>query len=292
MAPAALDLPAERPGHAADAGLMERRNGLNAAAAAGAFRTDPPAIESQVAGVRTLRFDPPAAAGQPRAIVLHLHGGGFRLGAPEMVARFAAALAARCVVSVVCPAYRLAPEHPFPAGLTDARRVQQVLAAEGLPVFLSGDSAGGGLAAGLAALSRDDAAPPAGLVLISPWLDLRVVSPSYERNAATDALFSRASAEQAAGLYLQGGSPEHPVASPLLGALAGFPPTLVSYGMDEVLADDGDLFHRALGAAGVDSRLSAQPSMEHVAVARNFDLPGAPETFADICDFIDARLPA
>lgn len=258
---------------------------MAAAAAAGTWRTEPAPEEARLGGVRALRYRP---HGQARGRVLHFHGGGYRLGLPEMTGPFAAALAERCGVEVICPQYRLAPEHPFPAGLIDARAVLSALQAESArPILLSGDSAGGGLAAALAALARTDATPPVGLVTLSAWLDLTVSSPCYEANAATDPLFSRASAEEAADLYLQGANAADPLASPALGAVTGYPPTFVSVGEGEVLADDADRFHAALAAAGVAATLCAQPGMEHTAVARSFELTGARETFAALASFID-----
>lgn len=213
----APELPAERPGRAAPPELTAQRQALAAAVASGLWQTDPAAETAHIAGVRCLHF---RAAGRPRGTVLHFHGGGFRLGCPEQVGPFSADLAARCVVDVVCPAYRLAPEHPFPAGLHDGRAVAQALLSSGsLPLIISGDSAGGGIAAGLASLVRS-----AGLVLLSPWLDLTVSNPSYAAHAASDPLFSAQSAQIAAALYLQGLTPDHPLASPLHGPVAAFPP--------------------------------------------------------------------
>lgn len=219
--------------------------------------------------------------GIPRATVLHLHGGAFRIGCPEQIVPFAAALAARCGVRVVCPAYRLAPEHPFPAALHDARAVRAAVRGDG-PVILSGDSAGGGLAASLAALEPAD-----GLVLLSAWLDLTVTAASYDANAASDPLFSRAAAETAAELYLHGADARHPLASPLRGEVAGLPPTLVSVGAGEVLLDDARTFAARLAAAGVRCRFDEVPGMEHVAVTRDRTLPGAERTFEAVAAFVD-----
>ena len=240
--------------------------------------------------MRVLRFAPDDA---PRALVLHLHGGGFRQGAPEFAGPFAEALTARCGVEVVVPQYRLAPEHPFPAGLADALAVLRALASEAdeAPLVLSGDSAGAGLAAGLAVWSAANDGPPiAGLVLLSPWLDLTVSAPSYTANAASDPLFSLASAQDAAALYLQGFDPRHPLASPLFAPLAGLPPCLVSTGAGEVLRDDAEAFRAALEAAGVPSRLSVVEGMDHVAMVRGLDLPGAAQTFGEVAAFIEAAI--
>jgi acetyl esterase/lipase len=199
----------------------------------------------------------------------------------------AAALAQACSVTVVCPAYRLAPEHPYPAGLRDAAAVMGSLRAEhGGPLIVAGDSAGGGLAAALTALAAAAGAPPDGLVCLSPWLDLSVSARSYATNAATDPLFSREAAEQAADLYLQGLAQDTPFASPMHADVGGFPPTLISAGEPEVLVDDARRFHARLRAAGVESTLSVVPGMEHTAVARSLALPGAAETFAAVTEFV------
>lgn len=279
-------LPPERPGQPAPPDLAARRAGLAGAVANGLWTVDPPPGTIAPGGVRVLRFDPP---GRPKATVLHLHGGAFRIGCPEQVAPFAAALAARCGVRVLCPAYRLAPEHPFPAALRDGRAVLAALQREGgQRIILSGDSAGGGLAAGLAALARDDAPPPIGLILLSAWLDLTVSAPAYALNAATDPLFSRASAVEAAGLYLQGLAPDHPLASPVLGDVSGFPTAFVSAGAEEVLVDDARRFAARLEAAGVSVRCDIVPGMEHVAVTRGMDLTGAARTFEAVAAFVDS----
>ena len=281
-------IPPERIGHAAPADLVARRAGLAAAVTAGYGRTDPPAEEIRIGGVRALRFRPRRAS---RGTILHIHGGAFRIGCPETVAVFAAALSERCGVTLICPAYRLAPEHPFPAGIADARGVMTALIEEAnAPLILSGDSAGGGIAAALAVLGAADAIPPAGLILLSAWLDLRVASKSYASNAAQDPLFSEMAAREAADLYLQGHSAAHPLASPLTASPADFPPTLINVGAGEVLLDDSVRLDAALRATGVPVQLQIVPGMDHVAVTRDAAAPGAAETFAAVAAFVDGIL--
>src|SRR5580698_7088960 len=151
MVARALDLPTERVGSPASVELHNRRRALELAIEQGSWRTDPRPREITIGNVRVLQFDPPAT---PRGLMIHFHGGAYRIGVPEMVAPFATALAERCRVRILCPAYRLAPEHPFPAALIDGLMViNAVDEAREIPLLLSGDSAGGGLAAGLAALA-------------------------------------------------------------------------------------------------------------------------------------------
>lgn len=170
--------------------------------------------------------------------ILYLHGGGYRMGSPEAYSAYAATVASGARATIVIPKYRLAPENPFPAGLHDAVTVYQRLAATtSRPIVLAGDSAGAGLAAAVAAVvGMSDARAPAGLMLLSPWLDLQCLSPFYE--SSSDVLFSRATAESAREDYLQGAAHDEPLASPLLADHSAFPPTLVQVGANEALVGD------------------------------------------------------
>lgn len=284
----AVGLPPEREGYAASDDLRERRAGMTAALAAGYWLTDPAGRQEEIGGVRCLRFASPE---QPRATVLHMHGGAFRIGCPEQIGPFASALAKRCHVDVICPAYRLAPEHPFPAGLGDGWSVLKALATSGEGrIMLSGDSAGGGLAAGLAALCHEAGIKLAGLALLSPWLDLTASNPSYAENAAHDPLFSLEAAQIAAQLYLQGTPAADPLASPLRGNVSGFPPTFINVGTGEVLRDDARLMHDHLQRSGVAVCLQDVEAMEHVAVTRGLSLPGSAATLDAIAQFIERIL--
>lgn len=275
-------LPPRRTGHAPPDELVPSREGLAKAVAAGAWATDPAPVEERIGGVRILRW----GSAEARATMLHFHGGGYRLGCPEMEGPFALRLAQRCRVEVVVPQYGLAPEQPFPNGLYDALAVLRATTGE-RPVFVSGGSAGGGLAAALALLAAAEGIALAGLTLHSPWLDLAVDAASYEENAALDALFSRASAESAAALYLQGHDCRDPLASPLLAEPHNFPPTLISVGTGEVLADDARSFAARLGEK---ADLLLVPGMEHVAVTRAPGSTGADQVFEAVCAFIETRL--
>ncbi|MCA9699874.1 MAG: alpha/beta hydrolase fold domain-containing protein, partial [Myxococcales bacterium] len=122
------------------------------------------------------------SAGPSGATILYIHGGGYSLGSPVTHRPLAARIARRCGAPIWLPRYRRAPEHPCPAGLEDVHRsyleLRQSLRQRGQdgPVFLAGDSAGGGMALALAMTLRDqrggEALSPAGLVLLSPWTDL------------------------------------------------------------------------------------------------------------------------
>jgi acetyl esterase/lipase len=127
--------------------------------------------EQTIAGLRA----EVVSSGAPgsRLTVVHFHGGGYCLGSARMARSWAAHLSAQTGCRVVLPEYRLAPEHPHPAALQDARAVIAALSgeADAGPVVMSGDSAGGGLALALILAMRDEGQePPAGCILLSPWL--------------------------------------------------------------------------------------------------------------------------
>jgi acetyl esterase/lipase len=278
-------LPPEREGRPLPPDLAEMRAQMRQQRDSGVYRVDPEPIEIALDQRRALRIDP---LHTPRGRVFHLHGGGFRNGVPEMEAPYADRLMRACGVEVVLPEYRLASDHPFPAGLNDAWAALRAYAEldSDLPPIVSGQSAGGGLAASLAVLAAQEGLALAGLVLIAPWLDLTGTSPAYERNRASDPLFSPESARRAAELYLQGADPRHPLASPLFAPVEGLPPTFIAVGAGEILYDDSARFHARLEQAGVPSELLAIEGMEHVAVTRDPEGCGAPETFAAITRFL------
>jgi acetyl esterase/lipase len=166
----------------------------------------------------------------------------------------------------VLPEYRLAPEHPFPAGLEDAKAVVAALTAEAdaASLVLSGDSAGAGLALAVSLSMRDDGQQlPAGCILLSPWLDLgrdRYADPELVRR---DLLLSPAWLGKCARAYADPSSWSKGLVSPLCAAHAGLMPLLVQAGTDEILATDGELLAASATAAGVDVTYSRWPRMWH-----------------------------
>lgn len=199
-------------------------------------------------------------------VVVHLHGGGYIVGTPSTSRTWAAPLAAETGATVVLPDYRLAPEHPFPAALDDAAAVWKELTATTDParIVLSGDSAGAGLALALTARLRDTgAAGPAGLVLISPWLDLTANRRGDRVLAGRDPMLSAGWLERAADAYGAATPLADPGISPLLGSLTDLPPTLVQAGADDILVPDSIRFAREAGAAGVEVTLSIGNGLWH-----------------------------
>jgi epsilon-lactone hydrolase len=220
--------------------------------------------EQTIAGVRAEVVSSRAPGAQ--RTVIHFHGGGYCLGSASEARSWAAHLSARTGCRVVLPEYRLAPEDPYPAALEDARAVMRALSEEPGPgsVVVSGDSAGGGLALALVLGRRDEGQePPAGCILLSPWLDLgrdRRAVPDLVRR---DVLLRPDWLDACARAYADPSRWADHLVSPLCAAHSGLPPLLIQAGTEELLAPDAELLAASASAAGVDVTYTRWPRMWH-----------------------------
>jgi acetyl esterase/lipase len=204
-------------------------------------------------------------AGSPERAVLYLHGGAFVMGSPASYRSRAARMAYRCRAELFVPDYRLAPEHPFPAALEDAvaawRHLRRLR--PGRPLFVAGDSAGGGLALSLMVRLRDLGEPlPDGAVLLSPSVDLAEPG-GRGGESGTDLWLTREHLRRWFRHYVGQADPAQPLVSPIRANLTGLPPFLLLAGADELLLEEGrHMVDRAL-SAGVDAQLLVGEGMQH-----------------------------
>lgn len=234
----------------------------------------------------------------PRCTLLYLHGGGYAFCSIATHRDLMARLALRCHARVLGLAYRLAPEHPFPAALEDARAAYQWLRARDgaqLPIVFAGDSAGGGLAlATLLALRDAEELLPTAALLFSPWVDLSAAGGSFEENARYD--FLNPSAPLFGELiqaYAAEAGKRHPLVSPGLGALHGLPPLLMQVGGAEVFRDQVRAAAERAKKAGVTVQLDELPGMVHVVQALPLFFPQqAREALRLAAAFLDRHLSA
>ncbi len=212
------------------------------------------AEDTTVAG-RPARVYRPAADGT-RPTVLYLHGGGYVIGDLDTHDQTCRRLANDADAVVVAIDYRLAPEHPFPAGYEDAVAAAEWVAGHldelgGSPVMgVAGDSAGGNFAAGVAQRMPDRIAAQ---LLIYPATDVHGDYPSREENA--EGYFLEApTLAWFLGHYVDGVhdvDTQDPRLSPLRGELTGLPPAVVGTVGFDPLRDEGEAYAEALREAGV-----------------------------------------
>jgi epsilon-lactone hydrolase len=194
----------------------------------------------------------------PERAILYLHGGAFFMGSPASYRNRAMRLSYRCNAEVFVPDYRLAPEHPFPAAFDDALAAWKFVKSlrPETPIFVAGDSAGGGLGLSLLIRLRDlGMAMPKGAFLLSPWTDLTVSGESVDGNRSKDLWFTRRHLEIWAGYYAAGADRPSAYVSPVFAELSGLPPLLLLVGQNELLLDDALRVRDAATAVGTDVRV-------------------------------------
>ncbi len=220
-------------------------------------------------GVPALRVIAPGA--DEGMGVVYMHGGGFGVGSAESNQDLLARLSHAAGVAVAGVDYRLLPEGRFPNALKDATRAFRQVR-EGAPraPVIAGSSAGSGLALAAAIALRDEGdGAPAGILALSPWVDMTVSSPSLTEVSDGDWL-GRETLVLAAETYLGGREPTDPLASPLHADLSGLPPMLIQVGGSEILMDDARRLADAARRAGTEAELDVWPGMFH-----NFQLFGS-----------------
>jgi acetyl esterase/lipase len=208
-----------------------------------------------------------------RPALLDIHGGGFTTGSIEMEHGFCASVVRNLGIVAATVEYRLAPEHPFPAGIEDCYAAlcwlddaSDDLGVDRARIGIGGQSAGGGLTAGTALLARDRGGPPLCFQFLGiPELDHRLDTASMR--AFTDTpMWSRPQAVLSWRRYL---GPDHdgevsPYASPSIAAdLTGLPPTYLTAMEFDPLRDEGILYALRLLEAGVPVELHSYPGTFH-----------------------------
>ena len=210
-----------------------------------------------------------ASCGRPdrHKVILYLHGGAYLAGSPSTHRHLAAALAGAAGARALLPDYRLAPEHPFPAAVTDAvDGFRHLLDAGYAPgnIAVAGDSAGGGLVfALLQALPDAGLPPPVAVVAFSPWADLTGRGESLRRNAARDVLLPVRRMQEVVGFYMGAGDRTDPRASPALATWSDPPPALIMASRAEVLLDDARTLAEALRRGGGSVHLELWRNTPH-----------------------------
>jgi acetyl esterase len=226
------------------------------------------------------RYRPADIATQTR--VFYIHGGGFVVGSLESHDAICAEIAHAARAELVSIDYRLAPEHVWPAAFDDCFEVLTWLLADGRPLVIVGDSAGGNLAAGIVLKAKAEAITGVvGQVLIYPGLGGDLTSGSYAEMAEAPGLST------ADVLYYRDvlkAPAENAFAHPLKAAdLSGLPSAYITSAHFDPLRDDAAAYAQRLIAAGVNVTYRDEPQMIHAWLRARHMSEGARQGFLHLC---------
>lgn len=208
-------------------------------------------------------------AGAPKGVYLHIHGGGWAIGSPKYSDGQNQRLAREAQAAVVSIEYRLAPEHPFPAGPDDcfraAKWVLEALPFGDLPHVIGGESAGGHLSAVTLLRLREAGlmGRMRGAVLNYGCFDLRMTASARNWGETNLILSTPTIAWFADCCTPDPAMREDPMVSPLLADLAGMPPALFQVGTQDPLLDDTLMMAARWAAAGAEAELAVHPGGVH-----------------------------
>lgn len=221
-------------------------------------------------GARLRVHWPSGAAGPQLPAVLHIHGGGLIIGSARSGDRANRRLADTLGAVVASVDYRLPPEHPYPAPLDDCEATLAWLAehhrVDSTRIAVTGESAGGGLAAALTARTVDAGRITlAGQALMYPMLDDRTAADPTQPDPPYLRLWNGASNRLGWGLYLgaQASTPPADAVPARRDHLSGFPPTWITVGTLDLFHDEDHAFAERLAAAGVACEIVTVPGAYH-----------------------------
>ncbi len=230
----------------------------------------------------------PEQGHNPYKAILYCHGGGYTSGDLNYSRLLASKLAHATGYSVLCFAYRLAPEFQYPAPLEDAKKVWEYLMQQGYgarDIVLLGDSAGGNLALTLTLwLRQQNRFVPGRLVLLSPWTDMTCSGESYQQYKDTDPMITEEYMHAVRNAYAPNGNWQDPFLSPVNANFEGFPPVLIQVGSNEVLFSDSASLHHNLIEQGIPCRMECWEGMWHV--FQTFPIPRADKAVESIARFL------
>jgi monoterpene epsilon-lactone hydrolase len=282
---------AQREGPALGGSVAEQRVGLEAVLTSVGLSEDVRLASTEVAGVPAL--DITVGLNETEHVILHLHGGFYRLGSARASAGLAAGIARYAGADAVALDYRLAPEHPFPAAVDDALAAYRALL-ERHPaerIAFSGESAGGGLVLATLLRARDAGLPmPAAAVVMSPWTDMTMSGRSIADKADADPIIDATNLRSARSDYIGDGDATDPLVSPALADLHGLPPLLVQVGSYEVLLDDAMLLAAAAARDDVEVVLQVESRLTHIFQAFAPLIPEGDRALQRAGDFLRERL--
>jgi acetyl esterase/lipase len=223
-------------------------------------------------------------------VILYTHGGGYTMGLYNSQRDYIARLGRAAGMRVLAVDYRVAPEHPFPAGLEDATTAYRWLLSKGYEpekISLAGESSGSGLALSMLINLRDAGdSLPACVVCFSPQTDLALTGESVKTKAKADVINRPFDVAGNAARYAGAYDVRNPLISPLYADLKDLPPLLIHVGSEDILLNDSTRFADRAGEAGVDVSLKVWQGMLHAFPLQAAFIPEARKSIEEASLFI------
>ena len=227
-------------------------------------------------------------------VILYLHGGVYVIGFAAATVPLVGDLVRRTGTKAITLEYRLAPEHPYPAAVEDARAAYEGLLAQGVApaqIALAGESAGGGLAVATLLALREAGVPlPSCGYLMSPYVDLTLSGETLAEKREVDPLLTPDGLRARVPDYVGGADASDPYISPIFGDLRELPALLIQVGSHEILLSDALRLAGRAAISDVPVTLEVTPGVPHVFQAYAGLLDEAGAALDRASDFLNARL--
>jgi monoterpene epsilon-lactone hydrolase len=227
-------------------------------------------------------------------VILYFHGGVYVIGTATASVPLVGDLVRRAGAKAITLDYRLAPEHPYPAAVEDARAAYEGLLAQGIApdqIALAGESAGGGLAVATLLALREAGVPlPSCGYLMSPYADLTLSGETLAAKAEVDPILTPDGLRARVPDYVGGADASDPNISPIFADLRGLPPLLIQVGSHEILLSDALRLAGRAAISDVPVTLDVTPGVPHVFQAYAGLLDEAGAALDRAADFLKAQL--
>jgi monoterpene epsilon-lactone hydrolase len=227
-------------------------------------------------------------------VILYFHGGVYVIGSAAASVPLVGDLVRRTGTNAVTLEYRLAPEHPYPAAVDDARAAYEGLLDRGVVpgrIALAGESAGGGLAVATLLALREAGVPlPSCGYVMSPYVDLTLSGDSLAEKREADPLLTPDGLRARVPDYVGGGDASNHGISPIFADLTGLPPLLIQVGSHEVLLSDALRLAQRAAISDVPITLEVTPGVPHVFQAYAAMLDEAGVALDRAAAFLQAQL--
>lgn len=220
-------------------------------------------------------------------IIIYLHGGCFVLGSINSHQALVSHFAGELNRAVLFIEYGLAPEKPFPSAIDDILKVYQYIIEKRhiKDIAFIGDSAGAGLSMSvISILNKKNISKPKHLVMLSPWVDLRIANDSITNNAAIDPVLTKEQLQTFTSLYL--GNNKVSNANPIEMIFGDFPSTLILAGSHEILLDDSKMAYSKILANQPNTKLKIYDNQTHVWLLDDIQTEASKNAMQEIKNFI------